>query len=254
MTDERSRLADISDYQILDNPPEKELDELAEIASLVCDVPISLITIVDQDRQWFKANKGLNVNQTARKDSFCQHALHSPEELLIVNDSHLDARFKDNILVTSDPNIRFYAGAPLVTPGGNTLGTLCVIDRKPRVITANQKSILRYLAKKALDYLNTRKLLIKQSNAIETSATKLKKLTNNVPGGIFQLKMTIAGKMTFEFISSGMKALHPRLTWRSGKDLRRLVSHSCIRMMYYHFSKAWKVHLKISLCLIMNIE
>ncbi len=228
MTDEESRLAEIKAYQILDTPPEKELDELAEIASFVCDVPISLITIVDKDRQWFKANKGLNSIQTARKDSFCQHALHKPEEILVVNDSLKDPRFKDNLLVKSDPNIRFYAGAPLVTPKGNALGTLCVIDRKPRTITPNQKSVLKLLAKKAMDYLNTRKLLIQQNNTIETSAKKLKKLTDNVPGGIFQLKMTPEGKMSFDFLSSGMKTLHPTLDleeWKNSPEIGFALMH-----------------------------
>lgn len=159
MSSEDFRLKELNSYQILDSSPDNELDELTEIASLVCEVPISLITMIDENRQWFKSNKGLNVNETLRKDSFCQHTLHKPKEVLIITDSLKDERFKNNPLVEGAPNIRFYAGAPLETPNGNVLGTLCVIDSKPKNISEKQQRVLQILAKKAMDYLNTRKLI-----------------------------------------------------------------------------------------------
>ncbi|WP_154856748.1 GAF domain-containing protein [Cyclobacterium xiamenense] len=211
MSMEEERLAELQAYEILDTPPEKELDELAEIASLVCDTPISLITLIDQKRQWFKANKGLEERESAREDSFCQHALHKPKEILVVNDSLKDARFRDNPYVTGDPNIRFYAGAPLETPSGNVLGTLCVLDSKPRKLTSNQEKALQLLAKKAMDFLNTRKKMLQQRSKIALSAEKLKKITDNIPGGIFQLIRKPSGKKKFEFISEGIQRLYPSI-------------------------------------------
>jgi len=216
--EETQRLKELLDYKILDTPPEKELDDLANIASLACGVPISLLTLVDDKRQWFKSKKGLSVSETLREDSFCQHALHNPDEILVVNDSWEDDRFKDNVLVLSDPHIRFYAGAPLVTPTGNVLGTLCVIDREPRELTDDQKSILKILSEKAINYLNTRKLILEQKENIETNLTKIKKLTNQAPGVIYQLRMTEQGQMNFDFISEGISRLHPTL---NPKQLRK---------------------------------
>ena len=206
-----NRLEELKTYNILDTDPEKELDEISEIASLICDVPISLITILDNKRQWFKSKKGLNITETAIEDSFCQHTLHKPNEVLVVNDSLKDPRFEKNNLVLGDPKIRFYAGAPLETPNGNILGTLCVIDRRPREISENQKKALQMLAKKAMDYIDWRKLLNKQNTAIEFNAMRLTKLTQNIPAGIFQLRVNPTGTMKFEFLSAGIKETHPTI-------------------------------------------
>lgn len=188
------------------------MDELSEIASLICDVPISLITFIDEDRLWFKVHKGLDINENKREGSFCQHALNKPKEIFVVEDALIDPLFKNNALVNGYPNIRFYAGAPLETPNGNILGTLCIIDNKPRKISDNQKKALQILAKKAMDYLNVRKILLEQKNEIQTNAVRLKKLTDKVPGGIFQLKMSIEGVLTFDFVSEGMLILHPSVS------------------------------------------
>lgn len=206
-----NRLEELKSYNILDTDPEKELDEISEIASLICDVPISLITILDNKRQWFKSKIGLNITETPIGDSFCQHTLHKPNEVLVVNDSHKDSRFEKNNLVLGDPKIRFYAGAPLETPNGNILGTLCVIDRKPREISDNQKKALKMLAKKAMDYMEWRKLLNRQNTAIEFNAMRLTKLTQNIPAGIFQLRVSPIGTMKFEFLSAGIKETHPTI-------------------------------------------
>lgn len=207
------RIRELKSYNIMDSEPEKELDEISELASLICDVPISLITLLDEKRQWFKSKKGLNITQTPLEDSFCQHTLHKPEEVLVVNDSHKDRRFKNNILVLEDPKIRFYAGAPLKTKGGNVLGTLCIIDRKPREISENQKKALEMLAKKAMDHLEWRKVLKEQSAEIKLNAVRLTKLTQNIPAGIFQLRVSSNGKMKFEFLSAGLKQIHPTVNY-----------------------------------------
>lgn len=208
---ENQRLLELRQYNILDTPPEQYLDELAEIASAICETPISLLSLIDQDRQWFKANKGLKKNETPRSQSFCQHTLHNPREVLVIEDSEKDSRFMDNPLVTGDPNIRFYAGAPLVTSTGSVLGTLCIIDRKPRSLSVNQKNVLQLLANKAMEYLETRKALLQQGKFIENNSSQMKKLTDLAPGVIFQLELTPEGKLFFPFISQGIKVVHPTL-------------------------------------------
>lgn len=228
MQKQKDRLEELISYQILDSLPEIELTELTELASLICDVPISLITLLDGERQWFKANIGLSVSETKQEDSFCQHALHNPKEVLVVNDSHSDIRFKNSPLVQGDPNIRFYAGAPLETPNGNVLGTLCIIDTKPRTISANQKKALQILAKKVMEFLNTRKILLQQKDEIKVNVERLKKITDNVPGGIFQMRMSAEGKLSFDFISEGMLKLHPAITaqqWQHSPDIGLTIIH-----------------------------
>lgn len=208
---EQDRLLDLKAYKVLDTLPEKELDDIIEIASAICDTPISLITLVDETRQWFKAKKGISILETPRADAFCEYALSNPQEVLVVDDPLTDYRFATNPLVLGNPNIRFYAGAPLESSNGNVMGTLCIIDIKPRTITESQKNALKLLAKKVMDILETKKLLAVQNNAIETSSKRLKELTDQAPGVIFQLEINTEGKMSFPFISKGISTLHPRL-------------------------------------------
>ncbi|QNF33766.1 PAS domain-containing protein [Adhaeribacter swui] len=208
---EQARLQELYEYRVLDTLPEKELDELVEIASVICDTPISLVSFIDYERQWFKAKKGVDEEGTARQHSFCQHALQNPKEVLVVNDPLNDERFKTNPYVLGSPNIRFYAGAPLETPKGNVLGTLCVVDDKPRHITESQKRALQLLAKKAIGYLETRKLILEQDDKIEVSAARLRKLSDQAPGAIFQLEMAPNGRLSFPFISKGITTVHQHL-------------------------------------------
>jgi hypothetical protein len=209
--DEALRLQELNNYKILDTLPEKYLDELTEIASAICDTPISLLTLVDENRQWFKAAKGLTFRETPRSQAFCHHALHNPNDVLVVNDPLNDERFKENPLVLNDPNIRFYAGAPLETPTGNVLGTLCVIDNKYREISDGQKRALVLLAKKAMEYIETRRLVYEQNSKINNSIATIAKLTDQAPGAIFQLEMAPDGSLTFPFVSKGMTETHPTL-------------------------------------------
>ena len=142
---ESTRLKDVYKTQLLDTPEEKEFDEIVQLASDLCGTPISLITILDTERQWFKARVGLDATETSREVSFCGHAILQ-DDIFEIPDALKDIRFSDNPLVTSDPEIRFYAGMPLVTESGSRLGTLCVIDREPRVLTERQKFALKVLA------------------------------------------------------------------------------------------------------------
>src|SRR5262249_7582990 len=135
---EKKRLKVLWEYEVLDTVPEAIFDDLTELAACVCEAPIALISLVDEKRQWFKSKFGTPVNETSRDISFCAHAIKQTG-LFIVPDTVKDERFASNPLVTSEPKIRFYAGAPLITPDGYALGTLCVIDKVPRELRPEQK-------------------------------------------------------------------------------------------------------------------
>lgn len=229
MIHEQERLEALKSYQILDTPPEQALDDLAEIASAICDTPISLVSFIDEHRQWFKASKGLSISETPRRDAFCQHALHEPQEVLVVDDPVNDERFKNNPLVVSNPHIRFYAGAPLTTPQGQVLGTLCILDHQPNHISESQKKALQLLAQKTMDYLHIRQHVLMQDEHIEQSAVRLKKLTDLAPGVIFQLERSPTGVISIPFVSAGIAALHPALKVEDLKEhpeLGFMVIHS----------------------------
>ena len=153
---ERERLDALYSYGILDTDAESDFDELIKLASHICETPISLITLVDEDRQWFKAKLGLDVGETNREVAFCAHAIHQ-DDLMVVDDALLDPRFVDNPLVTGAPDIRFYAGMPLSTPTGYKLGTLCVIDSKPHQLTPMQREALEILGKQAMKLIELRR-------------------------------------------------------------------------------------------------
>ncbi len=144
--DESARIAELRACEILDTPSEPEFDDLTELAALICGVPIALISLVDVERQWFKARVGLDTPETPRSMAFCTYALGS-SDVMVVPDALEDERFKTNPLVLQEPNIRFYAGAPLVTKNGHVLGTLCVIDRMPRELTPEQSKALSILSR-----------------------------------------------------------------------------------------------------------
>ncbi len=156
---ESDRLTTLRALEVLDSGPEEEFDALIKVASLVCGVPVSLISLIDTERQWFKANIGLpGVTETPRDIAFCAHAILD-DGLFEVPDASLDARFADNPLVLSQPDIRFYAGAPIVMADGSRIGTLCVIDRKPRELDDTKREILKNLAIAAAHALEGRRAI-----------------------------------------------------------------------------------------------
>jgi len=143
-TDDERRLQALREMLILDTPPEERFDRVVRFAAEEFDMPIVLVSLVDEKRQWFKARVGLDACETDRESSFCGHAIAQPQ-VMVVEDSHLDERFHDNPLVTGDPHVRFYAGATLQLPGGEIVGTLCMIDQKPRTLDDMDLAIFRSL-------------------------------------------------------------------------------------------------------------
>lgn len=154
---EKERLKNLKSYSILDSLPETDYDNIATIAAEICGTPISLISLLDDKRQWFKARHGLEVTETPKEHAFCAHAINNPDDVFIVKDARKDERFHDNPLVTGGPKIVFYAGVPLVTEEGFPLGTLCVIDNKTRELSQTQQRSLTALSDQVMNLLNLRK-------------------------------------------------------------------------------------------------
>lgn len=173
---ETKRLEALRRCRILDSAPEQEFNDPVQIASFVCETPIALMTLVDSNRQWFKASVGVSISETPRDLAFCAYTILG-EETMIVTDASLDVRFSSNPLVTSDPHIRFYAGAPLIDREGNALGSLCVIDRHPRHLTPGHYKTLEALARQIVQQLEMRQ----NASELATALANVKTLNGLLP-------------------------------------------------------------------------
>jgi GAF domain-containing protein len=165
MKNEAARVAALHNYAILDTEPEQAFDDLVLLASFICKTPIALISIVDEDRQWFKSKVGVSISETPREIAFCATAIQQPD-VFVVPDTLNDERFRNNPLVVSEPNVRFYAGAPLIDGEGNALGTICVIDRVPREFGTEQQAALKALSRLVLAQLEFRRNLMLLKEAL----------------------------------------------------------------------------------------
>lgn len=160
---EQQRLKALKSFNVLDTLEEQEYDAITRIAADICNTPMALVSLIDEDRQWFKSHHGIDASETPRDLAFCAHAINTPDSLLLVNDANKDERFFDNPLVTGGPQVQFYAGAPLNTKEGESIGTLCVIDTKPRAeFTEKQQASLKDLANQVMAQFELRRQNIQQ--------------------------------------------------------------------------------------------
>jgi signal transduction histidine kinase len=154
---EAQRVKTLAAYELMDSGYDRDFDAIAEIASNICGIPISLITFIDENRQYFKSHVGTDVTENARELSFCTHAIASSEEIMIVNDARIDVRFANNPMVTGPTKLVFYAGVPLINEGGYALGTICVLDQKSHHLTDSQIRALKSLAKQIVDKIELKR-------------------------------------------------------------------------------------------------
>ncbi len=169
-SNEAERLAALKKYHILDTETEQSYDDITVLAAHICQVPIAMISLVDEARQWFKSKVGVEQKETPREVAFCAHAILQRKPF-IVRDAQKDRRFAGNSLVTGEPHVRFYAGFPLINPEGLALGTLCVVDRKPRRLSADQLKAMGSLARQVMTLLELRLVSTHLADALDQVKT-----------------------------------------------------------------------------------
>lgn len=208
---ETQRLASLRSYSILDSPPELPFDDIAHLAAQLCGAPAAMVSLIDERRQWFKARVGVSLSETPRDLAFCAHCILEPN-YLEVPDALLDDRFFDNPLVTGEPHLRFYCGAPILTPEGHALGTVAVLDTVPRRLTAEQHMALQALARQAATQLEWRRHCLAQQKSSLVQAIRQREversvslLFSNLPGLVYRCAND--EQWTMEFMSDGARQL-----------------------------------------------
>jgi signal transduction histidine kinase len=220
---EEERLKSLLSYSILDTFSEADYDNITSIAAQICETPISLISLVDDKRQWFKSRHGLNATETSKDLAFCAHAINSPEKIFTVPDARIDERFHDNPLVTGDPKVVFYSGISLISDEGYPLGTLCVIDHKPRVLTETQKLSLNALSNQVLNLLTLRKVNNLLKDTMKVLEDKNKELENfaKITAHDIKLPLISISNISKLFINDERK-----LVKNEGKEIMKMIMES----------------------------
>jgi diguanylate cyclase (GGDEF)-like protein len=178
LPNEGERLVALHGYDVLDSAAEVSFDDITHLAAQICDMPIALITFVDGDRQWFKAKVGLEFSQTGRDQSLCSFAIRTPQVVTELPDLIRDSRFADVPMVVGDPNIRFYAGAPILTPAGHAMGTVCVMDKVPRALEPYMVEALKALARQVGALLELRRTVARLKTALADVADRQAQLVS----------------------------------------------------------------------------
>ena len=224
---EQERIKELESFSILDTLPEKDYDDITALAAQICGTPISLISIIDEKRQWFKSHHGLDATETPREFAFCAHAINDSDNAFVVHDARKDERFSDNPLVTAYPNVIFYAGIPLVSSEGLALGSLCVIDHEPRELSTQQLNALKALANQTINLLRLRKA----NYLLEQSMTKLEEKNEELERfaciAAHDLKSPLVG------ISSMVKLLaatHGKQLGADAIEMFTIITQSCNKL------------------------
>ncbi len=222
------RVEALKAYSILDTLPEQEYDDITLLASQICNTPVSLISLIDDNRQWFKSHHGLDATETPRDIAFCAHAINEQDQLFIVNDSRKDVRFHDNPLVTGDPHVIFYTGMPLVSADGYSLGTLCVIDHQPRNLDESQIKALKALSGQIVRLFELRRKSLKLEATVSELAMQNKVLEKFAGIAAHDIKspLSIIVMMTELFEKQYAGQLD-----ETGKELLKMIGSSSLKLI-----------------------
>lgn len=220
---EAERLKALESYSILDTVSDSDFDNLTAIAAEICGTPISLVTLIDDKRQWFKSHHGLSVEETPREFAFCAHAINDQENVFIVQDARTDDRFHDNPIVTGDPYVIFYAGVPLISNNGYPVGTLCVIDHKPKLLSKSQIKSLRALASQVMNLLNLKKTKLSLDKTLTKLEEKNEELERFATVAAHDLKSPLIG---IKGVARLLSESHSTQLDEEGKEMIGLIEES----------------------------